>query len=166
MNPSSPNAGFTLSELLVAAALSSLVLALFLVLLVNSLGLWREGLARVSLSEQSRVTRERILRGLDGRYGLRHASRSRLELATNQVVFRELFAGATNAFTLRLDTGRPPAYSNAAGEVFLTRSGAFVSQASIAGTGSFLNLDLTLAVASGQRQHRQPQRIRVYLLNE
>jgi len=157
-------AAFTLSEVLVAAALSGLVLAMFLTLLVKSLGIWRDGTARLQLSEHSRVTRERVLHGLDGQFGLRHASRAQLSYTTNQISFSDV--SASNAFTLLLNTNQPAAYSNNVGQRRLIQSRTFVDQVSIATNGNIVSINLTLAMTNGWKKYTQPQQIRVYLLNE
>ncbi|MBU1735217.1 MAG: hypothetical protein KJ692_08275 [Verrucomicrobia bacterium] len=159
-------AAFTLSEVLVAAALSSMILAIFLTLLVKTLGVWRDGMARLQLSEHSRITRERILHGLDGQFGLRHASRAQVIYATNQIAFSEISTTASNAFTLLLNANQPVAYSNAAGQYRLIKSRTFVDRVNITTNGNILNIDLTLAMTNGWKKYTQPQQIRVYLLNE
>ncbi len=159
-------AAFTLSEVLVAAALSSLILAMFLALLVKTLGIWREGMARLQLSEQSRITRERILHGLDGRFGLRHAGRAQLSYTTNRIDFREESPAGTNVFSLFLNANKEVTYSNAVGWYRLSRGETFVERASIATNGNLLLIDLTLALTNGWKKYTQPQEIRVYLLNE
>ena len=159
-------AAFTLSEVLVAAALSSLILAMFLTLLVKSLGVWRDGTARLQLSEYSRVTRERFLHGLDGQFGLRHASRAQVIYFTNQISFSEVSTNATNVFTLLLNANQSAAYSNASGQYRLSQSRTFVDQVNITNNGNILNIDLTLALTNGGKKYTQPQQIRVYLLNE
>ncbi len=158
--------GFTLSEVLVASALSGLVLAIFMTLLLKSLGLWRDGMARLQLSEHSRVTRERILHGINGQFGLRNASRAQVVYSTNRINFTELSTGATNTFTVLLNANQPAAYSNAAGRYLLVQGRTFVDQASIAGNSNTLNIDLTLAVTNGWKKYTQPQQIKVYLLND
>lgn len=162
----SNTAAFTLSELLVAAALSSMILAIFLTLLVKTLGVWRDGTARLQLSEHSRVTRERILHGLDGQFGLRHASRAQVIYATNQITFSEISATGSNAFILLLNANQPATYSDAVGQYRLIKSRTFVNQVSITNNGNILNIDLTLAMTNGWKKYTQPQQIRVYLLNE
>ncbi|MDD5676671.1 MAG: prepilin-type N-terminal cleavage/methylation domain-containing protein [Kiritimatiellae bacterium] len=159
-------AAFTLSEVLVAAALSGLVLAVFLTLLVKTQGIWRDGMAHLQLSACSRATRERMLHGINGQCGLRHASRAQLSCSTNRIAFSEISANATNTFILLLNANQPAAYSNAAGQRRLIQSGPFVDKASIATNGNILTIDLTLAMTNGWKKYTQPQRIRVYLLNQ
>ena len=159
-------AAFTLTELLVATALSGLVLVIFLTALVKTLGIWRDGMAHLQLSENSRITRERVLHGINGQFGLRHASRSQLSYTTNLITFSEVSTNTTNTFTLMLKTNQPAAYSNAAGQCRLIQSGPFVDQVSIATNKNILNIDLTLAVTNGWKKYTQPQEIRVYLLNQ
>lgn len=162
----SNSAAFTLNEVLVAAALSSLVLVMFLTMLVKSMGLWRESVARLQLSEHSRIARERVLHGLDGQFGLRHASRALTIYSTNQVVFSETYALASNTFTLLWPAGQPAAYSNAAGQRRLVPGGTYVERVSITNAGNSVKIDLALALTNGGRKYTQPQQIRVYLLNE
>ena len=159
-------AAFTLSEVLVAAALSSLILAMFLTLLVKSLGLWREGMARLQLSEHSRVMRERVLHGINGQFGLRHASRTQVIYSTNQITFSEVSAIATNVFTLLLNASQSAAYLDTGTQRRLIQSSTFVDQVSITNKGNILNIDLTLAMTNGWKKYTQPQQIRVYMLNE
>lgn len=166
MNTIRHAAAFTMSELLVATALSSLVLALFLTLLVKSLGLWREGLAHLQLSEQSRIIRERVLHGLNGQFGLRHASRAQLSYSTNRIAFSEISTNATNAFILLLNTYQPAIYSNAAGQFYLGQRHTLVDRVNITNEANILNIDLTLAITNGRKRYTQAQQIRVYMLNE
>jgi type II secretory pathway pseudopilin PulG len=166
MKTKNHNAGFTLSEVLVAAALSTLVMAMFLTLLLKSLGLWRDGMARLQLSEHSRITRERVLHGINGQFGLRHAGRTQVIYSTNQITFSEVSSTATNIFTLLLDANQPAAYSDAAGQRRLIQGRTFVDQVSITNNGNILNIDLTLAMTNGWKKYTQPQQIRVYMLNE
>lgn len=159
-------AAFTLSEVLVAAALSSLILAMFLTLLVKTLEIWREGIAHMQLSEHSRITRERILHGINGQFGLRHASRTQVIYSTNQVAFSEVTPNNTNAFTLLLNVNQPAAYSEAGVQYRLIQHSTFVDQVSITNDENILNIDLTLAITNGWKKYTQSQQIRVYLLNE
>jgi len=158
------NTGFTLSEVLVAAALSTLVMAMFLTLLVKSIGLWRDGLTRLQLSEHSRVTRERILHGINGQFGLRHAGRAQLIYTSNQISFSDV--SASNALTLFLNANQSATYLDAAGQHRLIQGRTFVDQVSITNNGNILNIALTLAMTNGWKKYTQPQQIRVYMLNE
>ena len=160
------NAAFTLSEVLVAAALSSLILTMFLTLLVKTLEIWRDGMAHLQLSEHSRITRERILHGINGQFGLRHASRTQVIYSTNQITFSEVTPNNTNAFALLLNVNQPAAYSEAGGQYRLIQHRMFVDQVSITNDENILNIDLTLAMTNGWKKYTQPQQIRVYLLNE
>lgn len=159
-------AAFTLSEVLVASALSGMVLVIFLTLLLKSLGVWRDGMAHLQLSEQSRVARERVLHGINGQFGLRHASRAQLSYTTNQINFSEISAATTDAFALFLNTDQPVVYSDAGGQYRLVQNLTFVDRVSIVTNGNILNIDLTLALTNGWKKYTQPQQIRVYLLND
>ena len=159
-------AAFTLSEVLVAAALSSLILAMFLTLLVKTLEIWREGIAHMQLSEHSRITRERILHGINGQFGLRHASRAQTIYSTNQITFSEVTTNTTNTLSIFLNANQPAAYSEAGVQYRLIQHSTFVDQVSITNDENILNIDLTLAMTNGWKKYTQPQQIRVYLVNE
>jgi len=156
--------GFTLAEVLVASALSVIVMAIFLSLSVKSLELWRDGLARLQLSETSRVVRERALHGLNGLYGLRQAGRARLVYGSNYVDFSDAFS--SNAFLLSFNPGQPPVCVEGADGYRLGRGQVAVERAAITNEGNVLQIDLAIALANGRVRRVQPQRIRVYLLNE
>ena len=66
--------GFTLVEILIAMSVSVIVLGAMMILLVQSFRIWRDGTSWMYLTVQSRLAREKVLRGLDGQYGLRQAS--------------------------------------------------------------------------------------------
>ena len=156
--------GFTLAEALVASALSVIVMAIFLSLSVKSMELWRDGLARLQLSETSRVVRERALHGLNGLYGLRQAGRARLVYGSNWVDFSDAFS--SNALLLSFNPGQPPVCVEGAAGYRLGRGPVAVERAAVTNEGNVLQIDLELALTSGRIRRAQPQRIRVYLLNE
>lgn len=158
------SAAFTLTEVMVASALGVAVAAMAMAILSANIGLWRAGMARRGISEDSRIVRERVLRGIDGQFGLRHARRSQITIASNRVGFYD--AGSSNGLVLLWPSNRPPAYVYRSGTQQLTRGGAFVDSFAVAATGNILNIDLTLAVTNRAGKYAQPQRIRVYLLNE
>lgn len=164
MNKLKQNTGFTMTEVLVASGLSVLVAAMVMTVLVKNLEIWRDGMARLHLSEQSRIVRERILHGLNGQYGLRHARRSQLVIASGQVLFSDV--ASSNPVILVLATNQPPFYEDYTGTNTIVRGGAYVESFAVSSNGSILNIDLTLAVAGKGKTYSQPQQIRVYLLNE
>lgn len=155
---------FTLTEMLIASALSVLVFAMVLTLLLVSLSLWREGMARHQLSADSRIVRERILHGIDGQFGLRHAQRSLITVTSDQIDFYDV--ASSNEFSLLWPSNRPPAYVDRSGTQPLIRSGSVVDSIAIAITNDILNIDLTLAITNAGKKYTQPQQLRVYLLNE
>ncbi|MFA7157862.1 MAG: hypothetical protein WC299_01060 [Kiritimatiellia bacterium] len=164
MNKLLHNAGFTLTEVLVASGLSVLVVAMVMTILVKNLEVWRDGMARLQLSEHSRIVRERILHGINGQYGLRHARRSQLTFASGQVLFTD--AASSNPVILVMSPGQPASYQDYTGTNSIVRGGTFVESVSFSTNGNIFNIDLTLAVSSRGKTYSQPQRIRVYLLNE
>lgn len=156
--------GFTLTEVLVASALSIMVVAMVLTLLVKNLEIWRDGMARMQLSEHGRIVRERVLHGINGQFGLRHAQRSELICAADQVLFNDV--ASTNAMILIFASNQPPAWLDYKGTNRLVKSGTFVEKVVLSNDENILDIDLTLAVISKGKKYSQPQQIRVYLLNE
>jgi hypothetical protein len=164
MNKVQYSAAFTLTEVLVASSLSILVVAMVMTLLVKNLEIWRDSLARLQLSEDSRIVRERILRGLHGKYGLRHARRSQLAFTVGQVLFNDV--SSSNAMILVLVSNQPPAWLDYTGTNRIIRSGTIVENAAIYTNGNILHIDLTLVLTNKEKKYYQPQQIRVYMLNE
>jgi prepilin-type N-terminal cleavage/methylation domain-containing protein len=64
-------AGFTLTEVLISLGVGSLVLATVATMFVSTFHLWRHLSADLYLTGQARMIRERLLRGPDGRHGMR-----------------------------------------------------------------------------------------------
>ena len=155
---------FTLVELLVATTLSLLVVSMVLTILVRNSGVWRDGLARAHISEQSRLARERILHGINGKFGLRNAMRSQLVCGTDEILFQD--AGASNAIILVLRRDQPPAWLDESGSNLVVRGGVLVEDVALSMEMNMLNIDLVLAFLSNGKAYYQPQQIRVYLLNE
>ena len=62
--------------------------------------------------------------------------------------------------------GQPASYQDYTGTNSIVRGGTFVESVSFSTNGNIFNIDLTLAVSSRGKTYSQPQRIRVYLLNE
>ena len=153
-----------MTEVLVASALSVLVVAMVMTLLVKNLEIWRDGMARLQLSEHSRIVRERVLHGINGQFGLRHARRSQLVCATDQILFHDV--NASNAMILILASNQPPIWLDSTGTNRIVRGRTLVNSIAVSTNGNILNIDLTLAVTSKGKKYTQPQQIRVYMLNE
>jgi len=162
--PLHKTAAFSLTEVLVAATLSGLVMAMILTLLIKNLGFWREGVARLRLSESSRNVRETILHGINGTAGLRPARRSRLTWTSDSINLQDV--ASSNWLTLLWVSNRPPVWVDQAGTHPLSRYGVFVDRIAIGATGNMLSIHLTLALTNGNQKLAQTQEIRVYLLNE
>ncbi len=164
MRLKSGQSAFTLVELMIASSLSVIVVVMVLTVLVQNAGTWRGGLARARVSEQGRMVRERILHGINGRFGLRHATRSQLVLGADEILFYDV--GANNPIILDLKPGRPPAWLDASGSNLVVRGGLFVEDVSLAMNANTLVIDLKLGFMSDGRKYIQPQNMRVYLVNE
>lgn len=67
-------AGFTLAEMMVSLSIGLVVLGTTASLLVQIYWSWRDGIAMWYLSQEARVARERIVRGIEGSYGVREGS--------------------------------------------------------------------------------------------
>jgi len=80
------SAGFTLIEVMIALSVSVLVLGGTAMVMVQMVRLWRDATAQWELAQQARVARERVLRGLDGCYGIREAD-TNTWCANNQIWF-------------------------------------------------------------------------------
>ena len=163
MKTAKHQAAFTLTEVLIASALSVIVVTMVLTLLVKNLEVWRDSMARLQLSEHSRIIRERVLHGINGQFGLRHARRSQLAYATDQILFNDVTS--SNVMILILASNQPAAWLDYTGTNSI-RNGTFVDKIALSTNGNILNIDLTLAIISKGKKYSQPQQIRVYMLNE
>ena len=163
MKTAKHQAAFTLTEVLVASALSVMVVTMVLTLLVKNLEVWRDSMARLQLSEHSRIIRERVLHGINGQFGLRHARRSQLAYATDQILFNDVTS--SNVMILILASNQPAAWLDYTGTNSI-RNGTVVDKIALSTNGNILNIDLTLAIISKGKKYSQPQQIRVYMLNE
>lgn len=164
-NASKVAQGFTMPELLVAAAISLLVLVMVLTVFIGTLGMWRDGMARLLLSQQSRLVREKMLRGIDSQYGLRSASWTSLSGISNGLAFQD--GVSTNVFAILMPTNQAVEVWNAARTRRLAGSpGVVVSYARITQPDPRkIVIDLTLSATTGGKTYSQPQRISVYMLN-
>ena len=163
MKTAKHQAAFTLTEVLVASALSVMVVTMSLTLLVKNLEIWRDSMARLQLSEHSRIIRERVLHGINGQFGLRHARRSQLAYTTDQILFNDVTS--SNVMILILASNQPAAWLDYTGTNSI-RNGTVVDKIALSTNGNILNIDLTLAIISKGKKYSQPQQIRVYMLNE
>ena len=163
MKTAKHQAAFTLTEVLVASALSVMVVTMSLTLLVKNLEIWHDSMARLQLSEHSRIIRERVLHGINGQFGLRHARRSQLAYTTDQILFNDVTS--SNVMILILASNQPAAWLDYTGTNSI-RNGTVVDKIALSTNGNILNIDLTLAIISKGKKYSQPQQIRVYMLNE
>ncbi|NOY82097.1 MAG: hypothetical protein GXP31_13960 [Kiritimatiellaeota bacterium] len=67
-------------EFIIASVASVLILTTVLAILLFPYRAWGEAVANFYLDHRIRIVRERILRGIDGKYGLRAASLSSIEI--------------------------------------------------------------------------------------
>jgi len=71
---------FTMVELVFATVTTTLLSATILAVLLLPYRAWGEAVANFYLDHRIRIVRERILRGIDGKYGLRAASLGSIEI--------------------------------------------------------------------------------------
>ena len=156
---------FTLVEVLIAAAISTLVLAMVVTVIISTLKTWSEGSSRARLGMQGRILRERLLYGIEDQCGLDHASRNSVVYTNNTLQFQDAFSGSS--FTILLQANAPLRVQNASGSnVLTTGSDILLQSSSVTRTGGVIVLDLVLSLQDGQKTYTQPQQIRAYMLNE
>ena len=73
-------AGFSLTELLFSTTISLFVVSVMLAFLIQTIQTWRDCSSKAFMTQQSRLIRERILRGIEGGYGIREASLKSLSI--------------------------------------------------------------------------------------
>lgn len=156
---------FTLTEFMIAAAITTLVLASVSALLIGMLRTWNSYSATLDLSIQSRLLRERILHGIQGEFGLRHADRKSILYMTNSLQFQD--SESSNHFTIIFQTNQPLRIQNAAGSnVLSTHSDILLKSSAVTLVSNVLIMDLVLSINDGRRIWTQSQQIRTYLLND
>ncbi len=157
-----PVRGYTLVEVLTASAVMLLVVAAALSALLASQRFWRHGVERGRLSQQTRLVRERLLGGIDGRYGLRFARRGSVQWTSNILYVLDgdqaLAVGLVSNEPVWADTGgaRRPVLAD----------GPVVERAAVVLDGNQLRIELTLAFTNGAARLAQPQVLTAVLLNE
>ncbi|MBA4387089.1 MAG: hypothetical protein C0404_03850 [Verrucomicrobia bacterium] len=156
---------FTLTEVMMATAITTMVLALVLAMLVGVLRTWNGSSANLELSSQGRLLRERLLHGIQGEFGLRHADRGSIIYTTNTLQFQD--SESTNRFTVLLQTNQPFRIQNAAGSnVFSTPPNILVESSAVTCASNILIMNLVLSINDGRKVWTQSQQIRTYLLND
>jgi len=156
---------FTLTEVMIAAAITTLVLASVSALFIGMLRTWNSYSATLNLSIQSRLLRERMLHGIQGEFGLRHAERGSIIYATNSLQFQD--SETSNHFTIIFQTNQPLRIQNAAGSnVFSTPTDILLNSSAVTWISNVLVMDLVLSIDNGRRIWTQSQQIRTYLLND
>ncbi len=70
----------TLIEMMTAVVIASLVFAMLYSMMAWPMGLWHKAMAQWQLEQQSRLLRERMLRGIEYQFGLREAERGSIKI--------------------------------------------------------------------------------------
>ena len=135
-----------------------------LTVLVKNQTVWRDGLAQIQISNDSRIIRERVLRGINGQYGLRHARRLQTVCLADRIIFQD--AASSNGLAIIFASNQPVFYTHQSVTNILLRGGALVEKFAATLDGSMLDMDLTLALLDRGKKHTQYQKIKVHLLNE
>lgn len=169
--------GFTLVEVLVALSLGVLVLGFVSLTLVDTFRLWIRCVADFDLTQQARSARERILRGIDGEYGLREARAFNLKVlvegdrpAGNKLAFnavdgsnngKRCWVRVNNREKLVTKGENPDELEFDRLNVSLAREAFWLDE-----TNNVVVCDLTLYTMSGGRRREQTHRLRACVLNE
>jgi len=166
-----PRAGYTLVEVLVATAVTSIVVGQMMTALIASQRLFEATLADAHLSLASRALREKVLYRINEDGGLMNASRSELEMQNknqgwgNGVVFKPR-KGKKNRIMLnsnmRLHADNGPAKWLESGTMELQSNKVFhdvISNAVIE-----VNLDLILPIRN--RIYNQKHLVKSQIINE
>lgn len=156
---------FSLTEVLVAATITTLVLTTVSTILIGMLRTWNETSRTIELSVRSRLLRERLLHGIQGEFGLRHADRGSILYATNTLQFQD--SETSNRFTVVLQTNQPFRIQDAAGSnVFTTPPDILLKSSAVTWVSNVLVLDLVLSMDDGRKVWTQAQQIRTYVLSD
>lgn len=163
--------GFTLTEVLVATAITSVVFSQIVVALVSSQRMYEATIADVELSLRSRALREKLLFNINEDGGLMNACQTELEVENpnkgkgNGLTFKpnkgsKNRIALNNKKKLKADNGK---------ENWLT-CGPLVFQGtnvfSVVATNGTIQADLNMAILIGKRTYGQQQLIQAQIMNE
>jgi len=164
-------AGFTLTEVLLATAVTSVVFSQIVVALVSSQRMYEATIADVELSLQSRALREKLLFSINEDGGLMNACQSELEVENpnkgkgNGLKFKPK-KGAKNRIALN---SKKKLKADKGKENWLT-CGALVFQGtnvfSVVASNGTIRADLDMAILIGNRTYGQQQVIEAQIMNE
>lgn len=174
---------FTLLELILAGVVGSMVIAAVMSIMIFSLRTWQTGLAQWELAQQMRLAREKILRGIEGRIGLRQAEESsihifpgkspRVEWIDFDVDRNDVPTPDRHNDNLRCRIIKNPGLSLAARTtpgsgkpMALLRTSIEPSVVEIQKVGRELIYELTLSLTRGGRTYSRSKIFRTYLVND
>lgn len=169
--------GFTLVEMLVTLSLGVVVLGFVSLTLVDTFRLWLGCVAEFELTQQARSARERILRGIDGEYGLREARAFNLKVlvqgnrpAGNKLAFnavdgsnngKRCWVRVNNREKLVTKGKNPDELEFGRLNVSLAEEAFWLDT-----TNQVVVCDLRFYATSGGRRREQTHRLRACVLNE
>ncbi len=169
--------GFTMVEVLMACSVGVIVLGVMMILLVQSLRIWRDGSAMMQLTFQSRMARERVLRGLDGRNGLRQASSRSFAItpgggSLDRLLFRvdpgdwpTADPGDDYAYTLDTDAERRLRVDGPFLTVPLYKPGFRTEVVALSSSGRTVHARIEVTLQTGGRSYTNRQIIQTFLCN-
>mgnify|MGYP006281480847 CR=1 FL=1 len=166
-----------------AVAVGTMVLAVVLSVLIFGLRTWQHGLAQWELDQQLRLGREKVLRGIDGRIGLRQAEEHSVKIYPGdsenvEWVDFEVDMNPTptpdassDNHTCRVITN--PGLSLSARTVpdsgtpeSLLRTSMIPTAIEIEQQRREITYDLTLSLKRGGRTYSRSQSLRSYIIND
>ena len=171
-------AGFTLAELLVSLMVGTVVLGVTASLLVQIYWSWRDGIAMWYLSQEARVARERMLRGIGGQYGMREGSFETVSIQAGASAQVERLDFDDEGVKCRIQTNpglgaSDRALATGSGSGSGTPTSILNSlvtddylQFTLYSSSRILRTDLTLSLQMGGKTYVHRQQINTYMLND
>ena len=169
-------AGHTLVELLFSVIIGVMVMGTVATVLVQIQWSWRDGVAMWYLSQEGRIARERILRGIEGSYGVREGSFNTVFIQPGSSPQVERLEFDDEGIKCRVQTN-PGLGMNQRALAGGTGNGTPLPllQASInddsldfvlVNSNRTLRTDITLSLQMGGKTYVHTQRVSTYMLND
>ena len=177
MNMNTRNKGFTLVEIMIALTISVVILGAVITILIQTLWIWRDGTSWMYLTEQTRLVREKMLRGLDGKYGLRQASASNYSVSSSGGQDMLTFGVETNIwpttstaddrlYTVLLQTGEQLGVSGTDRPTVLARPDVKAKLLDFTANGRTVSATYRVVVQIGGRSFTNKHSMTTFLVNQ
>ena len=168
--------GFTLAEMLISLPIGVIVLGTVATMLVQVYKSWRDGVAMWYLSQEARIARERILRGIEGSYGVREGSYETVSIQGGSSPHVERLDFDDEGIKCRIQTnpGLGMSEKALAGGTGSGTPGSMLHDSindeyllfTLNSSTRTLVTDLTLSLEMGGKTYVHTQRISTYMLND